>query len=566
MRKAAGAALFAVLILLFLIANRGAYQGYFEGDDLDNLAWTQQVQPLDMARDLIPPWYFANHFRPLGYLYFAVMGQIAGLRFPWYVALLHAFHLLNLWILWRLLKRFKVGTLAALAGTLFFAFHMAVFDAYWKPMYIFDVLCALFCLLSLLSYTHRKWILSFVCFWLAFKAKELAVMLPAVLALYEYWFGDKRWKRLIPFFAVSLFFGLQALLANPGVETDYALSFSPRSLLKTTSFYASELFLLPYLGFVVLALPFIVRDRRVHFGLACLGLLLLPMLGLPGRLYGAYLYAPLVGASIALAALAAGGKRHRTAALLALFFAVWIPFNYSQLRANRRATLTAANDNHTYVSTLAELPQTLPDARAFVYDGAPSAMYSWGVAGAVRYLYGRPDLAVYSADNANYQKAFQSESFALLNWDPVFRKLLILPHTSGMPDFPYFQIAANRLQPIWQLDRGWYPWEYSFRWIQPYASARLRRPRNAGQFELIAHIGPDQIRDLKRTTIRVLLDGQPVGRQEFTVAAIQTVRWNLPPGAPGPVRVEFRVAPEYRPTKDSRSMGIPIAAFGFKEN
>ena len=51
-------------------------------------------------------------------------------------------------------------------------------DAYWKPMYVFDLFCTTFCLASILLYAHGRWILSFIAFWLAYKSKELAVMLP----------------------------------------------------------------------------------------------------------------------------------------------------------------------------------------------------------------------------------------------------------------------------------------------------------------------------------------------------------------------------------------------------
>ncbi len=37
----------------------------------------------------------------------------------------------------------------------------------------------------------------------AYKAKELAVMLPVVLLAYEYWFGKRRFAVLIPFFCVA---------------------------------------------------------------------------------------------------------------------------------------------------------------------------------------------------------------------------------------------------------------------------------------------------------------------------------------------------------------------------
>jgi hypothetical protein len=565
MRAVMGAAVFAALTLLFLIANRGAYQAYFSGDDLANLSWTRHVEPVDLVAGSVKPWYGRND-RPIGHAYFALLVQTAGLRFPWYVAVLQTLHLLNVWVLWLLLRRLGFPRLAAGAGSLFFAFHVGVLEAYWRPMYIFDVLCGLFCLLSLLGYLSRRWVLSLVCFWLAFKSKELAVMLPVILTLYEYWLGEKRWKPLIPFWAVSLIFGAQALLGNAGTNTEYTLQFTPQAISKTVSFYSSQLFLVPYLGLVMLALPLVVRDRRLNWGLAFLCLMPVPVLLLPGRLYGAYLYLPLAGAAIALAALAARLKPVHAAALAAVFFAIWIPWNYGHLRTLRRALLAAANENRTYVATLAQMARDLPEMRTFVYDGFPHDLHVWGVEGALQYLYGHLDLNLYWTGQNGFEKGFQAQRFVMLWWDPIFRTLTAVPRASDTSDVAYFRIYGSRCQPIWQLGTGWHPWEYAFRWIEPYASARLRRPAEARQFELVAHIGPGLIQDLKRTTVQVFLDGQLLGQHEFTDHGIYPLRWKLPAGEPGPVMVEFRVAPEYRPTKESRRMGIAIRGFGFVEN
>jgi hypothetical protein len=563
MHRRVGAALFAAMVILFLIANRGAYQGYFHGDDLDNLSWTRHLTATDFAQGFVSPQFFTNNFRPTGHLVYALMGRAAGLDFRWYVAAIHLLHFANVWLVWLLARRLGLGPWAAAAGGLFFAFHMGVFDALWKPMYVFDVLCASLCLLSLLAYARRGWVVSLVLFWLAYKAKEVAVMLPAVLALYEYWFGEKRWKRLAPFFAVSLWFGLQVLM-TPEAGTDYALGFSPGDLWKTVTFYSSQL-LLPYAGLAVVALPLVLRDRRLHFGLAALGLLLTPMLLLPGRLSGAYLYLPLAGAAVALAALAGRAKTPKTVALVALFFLAWIPWNYAHLRANRRVALTVAQENRSYVSTLLKEKEVLWRTRDFVYDGVPQGLQSWGIRGALRYIGPRQDIEACPVEDPCARKAFDGGSFAVLGWDPGRRELSLLAPQPGAHDSAYIQIRGQRHHPPWQLEEGWRAWEYSFRWIRPYARARLWRPPGARTFELVAHIGPDQIRVLGRTTVEVYLEGRLLGRQEFTEARIQALRWPAPPGQPGPVRVEFRVTPEFRPAPQETPLGIPIAAFGFTE-
>jgi hypothetical protein len=227
MNKWIGLALFLAMALLFFIANRGASQGFFQGDELDSLSWTPQIPAADFAKDLVNPVYNARNFRPVGHLYFRIMSGAFGLGFRNYLLPLHLLHLLNVWLLWLVLRNVGASPFAAGAGALFFAFHMAVFDVYWKPMYVFDLFCAGFCLLSLLFWIKRRWVLSFLAFWLAYKSKELAVMLPAVLACYELWFGKRQWRPLIPFFLVSLSFGLQGIFRNPNQDNNYAFRFPP---------------------------------------------------------------------------------------------------------------------------------------------------------------------------------------------------------------------------------------------------------------------------------------------------------------------------------------------------
>src|SRR4051794_13125782 len=209
MSQPRGLALFALFAALFLLANLPAYRGYFQDDEIDNLSWTPYLTGLDYLKGAVTPLYQPNNFRPAGHFYFYAVEGFAGLNFPVYVAVIHAIHLLNVWLLWLVTRRLGATPLAAAAACLFFGVHMALFDNFWKPMYVFDVLCAGFSLAALLCWMHGRWVLSFVAFWLAYKSKELAVMLPLLLASYELWFGKRRWKPLVPFFLVSLSFGLQ---------------------------------------------------------------------------------------------------------------------------------------------------------------------------------------------------------------------------------------------------------------------------------------------------------------------------------------------------------------------
>jgi hypothetical protein len=544
--------LLAAIMLLFLIANRGAYKGYFDSDDFNNLNFTRHIDTSEFIGDLFSPRVFSNNFRPTGHLFYHSMYRIAGLNFIPYIAAIHCLHLANVLFLWLVLRKLRFDHVASLAGTLFFAFQMAVFDAYWKPMYVFDLLCAAFCLLSLLAYLHDWLIPSLLAFLLAFRAKEVAVMLPVALALYEFLLYKKRWKRLIPFFVIALAFGIQAVLLNQSRNNDYSLRFSPSGIWNCIVFYASKLFLVPYAGFIVLLLPFFGRDRRLRFGVAAFCILLIPMLLLPGRLYSVYLYVPLIGLAIALAAVTVG----RMAIVIALFFAVWLPWNYANMRWNRRAELTAADGRRVYVAELAKVVRQYPAVPSFYLIRAP--LGDDGVRDVIQLFRDGSPPIVRDAEAFNAREALNARSLVVLEWDPQFRALHNRARLPDTEDSSYITMDPDT--PVWQLEDGWQARVAKFRWTAPSASARLYRPASARQFELNGNISPRYIETVKVSHVEVLLNGKSIGIREFTQAGWQTVRWQLGPEPAGPVEVKFNTSP---PFPADPPLGLAIGGFGF---
>ncbi len=555
MLRLRGAVPFLLAAVLFLIVNRGAYRGYFQDDEMDNLENMRHVSVATFLTGLASPRFQANNFRPAGHAYFALMEGNFGLDFPKYIAVIHGLHLLNCLLVWILGRRLGLGWWAAGAGALLFSFHMAVFDVYWKPMYVFDLLCATFCLIALLLYMRGWWLWSLGAFWLAYKSKELAIMLPLVLLVWEAWFGERRWKRLIPFFAVSLLFGVQAMLFNPNVDNDYTLRFTPAALWKSLRYYASQLLLLPYAGFG-LALLALVKDRKLRFGLAAMSLFFVPLLFLPGRLYAAYCYVPLVGLALGAGALA--GRYHP--AFTAAFFVLWLPWNVALLKAKRRQALAIADENRTYIQSVAAYMRHAPKLDMAIYVGRPAAFAPWGAEATLRY-FSHSGLRVCAEDAPCAVEAEKARSVALFGWDAVKRNVLITVRTPEHPDAAY--LAMNTATPLWQLLSGWYRLEGQFRWTEPAARARLERPAGAREFELVVNAGPGQIRELGKVTVEVLLDGVEVGREELTTPGWQKARWRLPEGKPGPVLVELRAGREYRPAGDPRRLGAAVVSFGF---
>lgn len=544
--------------MLFFVANRGAYEGFFSDDDIDNIAWTRVTEPSVYLWGILAPKYYAHHFRPVGHATFHVIGELAGLNFKPYVGLVHLLHLANTILVFLLLRRFSLTPWPAAAGALLFLFPMQVFDALWKPMYLFDVWCAFFSLACLLSWTTRRYILAFICFWFAFKSKEHAVMLPFVLAAYEYYLGGRRWKPLLPFFGLSALFAFQGFFFNKQQGNDYRIHLSPWVLVKTSSFYLSRVLLYPWLGLALLALPRLTRDRRVYFALTAAVLLLLPMLVLPNRLFAAYLYVSVAFVAMALAF--AFTKPHW--GIVAALLIIWLPINYAHLKSQRKAALTYAQENRAYVSQILALKNTHPDVRRFVIDGNPPEFRWWGIQGALRWTYRTFDVELISVEDKNLSEVFSTGGVALLSWEPPTRRLVVTSRQPHQQDASYLKMG--RYMPLWQLEKGWYQAEGRYRWTAPTASARLYRPAGAKQFQIEVNVGPQYIEMVKAAHIRVLIDGRLIGETTFTHHGWQAVQFPIKPAPAATVHVTFEVDPPLRPNPDEpRVLGVPMGTFGF---
>jgi len=505
-------ACFLAASVLFFFANRGAYKAYFADDDFDNLGWPTFVGNEVYLKGLATLRFDPGNFRPIGDLYYRYAYRAFHLRFPPYVVVLQIVHALNVVVLFLILRQLGSSQLAAGAGALFYSFHAAVLETYWKPMYVFDLLCATFCLLAILLYIRGRWILAFIAFWLAFKSKELALMLPIALLAYEWLFGKREWKKLIPFFAITIVIGAQVLWLNRTVDpgSTYALRFDPRPLWQSIAFYSSQVFFLPYLGLALL-LPLIwIRDRLLYLGLISMAAWIAPLLLLHQRMDGVYWYVPLIGVAIAVASIAARVPRWT----VALFFALWLPLNFLLLREKRRAILAAGDRDRALLAAVGNYARTLPPVRAVVFDNMPGQIHVWGVQGAISLSFGQ---AVESAWTGmpESKELLTKVPMALIHFRPDFAVRGMLRTRDGA--LPYIRFDGP--VPAEQFGAGWQERNDDTRWIEQRAECVLYRPPVATELEMIANISSP-------TDITVLEDGRTLGTLA-PQSGVQTLHWKL---------------------------------------
>ena len=228
--------IFIIFITLF------AYGNAFKGDFLnwdDNLYVTENpsIKSLDIQNiKTIFTNSFVGNYHPLTMLSLALDYSIAGQNprlFHVVNILLHLINTLLVFVFIRSLFRLKYREkknlsektffYAALISATIFGVHTIHVESVTWISERKDVLYAFFFLLSLISYLHycanptkKAYIFSMLFFLLSILSKAMAVSLPVVLLVIDYYFERKLFSKKIiiekiPFFSLSLLFGIIAV-------------------------------------------------------------------------------------------------------------------------------------------------------------------------------------------------------------------------------------------------------------------------------------------------------------------------------------------------------------------
>jgi len=229
-------ALVAILITTLLIYIKGTGFNFVAWDDGDYIPNNPDVQKLQWANiKLFFSHFYVGNYQPLTMLFYALEYQLgAGKATIFHVnnLLLHMANTLLVFILIR--KISPKAAVVALITAAFFAVHpMHVESVAWISERK-DVLYSFFLLLSLILYADylksqkiKDLLLSALFFILSCLSKSAAVILPLLLLLFDYYLNRKfTWKTVvekIPFFALSLLFGIIALTSQKGVVRDDTL-------------------------------------------------------------------------------------------------------------------------------------------------------------------------------------------------------------------------------------------------------------------------------------------------------------------------------------------------------
>ena len=179
----------------FLYFSRDVLGVHFAPDDMmnvDNFYWTPGLWRLFYSQFLI----WRGYYRPMGGLFYLPILSVWGLNpAPYHVALSLVLAV-NVYLVYRLARLLGAGEWAAGLAALVACYHAGLGNLYYNTAFVYDALCGCFFLAALVYYcgirdtgrllsVGQKAIFAALVL-CALNSKEMALTLPAILAVYEW--------------------------------------------------------------------------------------------------------------------------------------------------------------------------------------------------------------------------------------------------------------------------------------------------------------------------------------------------------------------------------------------
>ncbi len=337
--------LFCAIIFSVLIFSP-ALNNFFWGDDWYHLS----VSQISNFNEFLNFFSFqftpqsTPFYRPIStQLFFFSFSNVFGLNpFPFYSFLLLIFSY-SLWLLHNFVYMVSGDKKNSLLAVLIYGFSATNFPRLYYLSNLQEVLMVVFILLSLINYLQNsksKTILSLIFFLFALGCKETAIVLPFILASFNYLYKKSSFVRLWPYFLIaSIYIFIKLIYWNNYGKDDYFFDFSPIKAVNTLGWYTFwsfgvPEFLVDYIGsgfkiisrfyqdfqftaYILLTLIFLVFgsfvsvvisnirtiNRKQVFFISFFLIGLLPVLFLPWHKFAYELTLPMIGWSTLLASL-----------------------------------------------------------------------------------------------------------------------------------------------------------------------------------------------------------------------------------------------------------------------
>ncbi|WP_342757073.1 hypothetical protein [Kineothrix sedimenti] len=332
--------LFSFLSTLWMIDLKNS----FIFDDYSNICYARFNSFEELFK--IFPTHTYND-RPIGSMFVKVLNVLFGLNYQNYHIIFTFIHYINIFLVYKIscflfdfIATEEKKYLSIIAASIFGIYPLSIMSVSWISA-VYDLLCCLFALLSIMFYLKARIsdryelnyaALALVCFYLSIRSKEMTLTLPLILFIYEIWLAIKnknkiiiKWyligKIIIMFLFVFLLFrgGIEEI----GPDNPYYQDFSIPNLFHNAIKYLFLYFDWSNTGFTfyqytkgaVIGVSFFIvvflyaiysaikkKEFSIIFLITCIGISLSVVLTMANMQHRLYLYIPSVFIGITVSA------------------------------------------------------------------------------------------------------------------------------------------------------------------------------------------------------------------------------------------------------------------------
>ena len=217
----------SIILLITLIAYLPIFKGGFVWDDTTYIQNNELIRTINL-KDIFSKYQMGN-YHPFTMLAFAIEYQVFGLNETGYHIINLLLHLVNVLLVYYSVFLLSKKNNVALIAALLFGIHPLHTESVAWISELKDLLYTSFFLGAYIFYLkyldskqNKFYLLALLLFLFSLLSKAMAVSLPVVLLLTDYFKGRKldlkTWIEKVPFFLLSIIFGIIAILAQQSSE------------------------------------------------------------------------------------------------------------------------------------------------------------------------------------------------------------------------------------------------------------------------------------------------------------------------------------------------------------
>jgi len=434
-----------LLAVYFFRLTRPSLHVYFSPDDLMNLyrSWIFPAGALLKANLL----FFLNSgfIRPMGSVWYRLIYDVAGFHPFWFHAANLAILLANAWLTYAVARPLAGSREAASLTALGMSYQPRLASLYFDTGFVYDVLCYFFLFAALVLYLGARernerlrpwrWATLFVLYICALNSKEMAVILPPLLAAYELvYHAPQSWRlaslrdwllresrAAVLAGAVAVLFLIGRSMGTSALTTGaaYRPSFTWSQFTRTSGHFLGDFLHTPdwpawevlLLWAVMASVVWGARSRALAFAWLFLMISPLPVAFILPRsaaqyyvcVFGWVLYAAVLLARLASVLARDAGPAHWWMArargavlfvvLMAILYSAYKPLGYGSFAG----TLPGVEENRRTVAQLHAAAPAIPHGSRLLFLDDPVAPSFYDLLFMVRLSYHDPSLEVFRA-------------------------------------------------------------------------------------------------------------------------------------------------------------------------